>query len=365
MLNNKKNIKPIQKQNKNVKILENIKPLQESPKLNNFYNNNNSNNSNNPSPTNSPKITQYNAEIEKFKNLIKEQEYYIADLIHEKQKITELLNTKHNKNNNSNLKKLGCFSMESNIVANATQDNNDNSNLKKLGCFSMESNIVANATQDNNDTNYKILNNWDSNNNKTIRNWFDILKEYKFIYQSILDKNYKNSIKYNIASIIFSSALGFFSAFKLWLPNEIIFQSASNIIMLFSNFFIAALTHIATRFIDDKRNEKIRIYIEAIDNLLGVITAQLSKNSNLRMDAIKFINDNNDKYTNILTNKPSLSFDELTEGKIKYKNYQKVLLEVKVSAIETQTEIQIDKQIETQTEIQIDEQIENKVLYYC
>ena len=51
--------------------------------------------------------------------------------------------------------------------------------------------------------------------------------------------------------------------------------------MLFSNFFIAALTHIATRFIDDKRNEKIRIYIESIDNLLGVITAQLSKNSNL------------------------------------------------------------------------------------
>lgn len=174
------------------------------------------------------------------------------------------------------------------------------------------------------------------------------MKEYKFIYQNILDKNYKNSIKYNIASIISSSALGFFSAFKLWLPNEMIFQSASNIIMLFSNFFIAALTHIATRFIDDKRNEKIRIYIEAIDNLLGVITAQLSKNSNLRMDAIEFINDNNDKYTNILTNKPSLSFDELTEGKIKYKNYQKELLEVKVSTIETQTEIHMNtqKQIE-------------------
>jgi hypothetical protein len=312
--NNKKNIKPFLKQNKNIKILENIIPLQKSPKLDNFYN------SNNPSPTNSPKITQYNAEIENFKNLLKEQEYIIANLSQEKYELNELLNIKHNKNNNSN--------------------------LKKLGCFSMESNIVANATQENDDKNYKIFNNWDTNNNKTIRNWFDILKEYKFIYQSILDKNYKNSIKYNIASIISSSALGFFSAFKLWLPNEIIFQSASNIIMLFSNFFIAALTHIATRFIDDKRNEKIRIYIESIDNLLGVITAQLSKNSNLRMDAIEFINDNNDKYTNILTNKPSLSFDELTEGKIKYKNYQKELLEVKVSTIETQTEIQIDKQIE-------------------
>ena len=332
--NNKKKIEL-----KKINILENSKTLTISPKLHNVVNNNYT------SPENSPRTIQYNTQIERCLEILKERENYIEDLLEQQHKLNELLITKQNKKNKNK------FDMD------------------KLRNLSMASNVVENATCDFDDEDNEILNNWNTNNNQTVRNWFNILKEYKFIYQCILDKNYKNSIKYNVASIISSSALGFFSAFKLWLPNEILFQSVSNVIMLFSNFFIAALTHIATRFIDDKRNEKIRIYIESIDNLLGVITAQLSKNSNLRMDAVDFINDNNDKYTDILTNKPSLSFDELTEGKIKYKRYQNELLEVNVNTIETQTEIQIDKHTETQieTEIQIDtqKQSENRVLYYC
>lgn len=336
--NNKKNIKPVLKQNlelKKINILENSKPLPTSPKLHNIVNNNYT------SSENSPRIIQNNIQIENFINQIKEQEKYIADLLRQQHELNELLITKQNKKNKNNF------------------------DMNKLRNLSMASNVVENATGDFDDEDNEILNNWNTNNNQTVRNWFNILKEYKFIYQCILDKNYKNSIKYNVASIISSSALGFFSAFKLWLPNENLFQSVSNVIMLFSNFFIAALTHISTRFIDDKRNEKIRIYIESIDNLLGVITAQLSKNSNLRMDAVDFINDNNDKYTDILTNKPSLSFDELTEGKIKYKRYQNELLEVNVNTIETQTEKQIDKQTETQTEIDNQKQSENQILYYC
>lgn len=320
---NKKNIKPNVKHNielKKINISENLKPIPTSPNLHNVDNNY-------ISPENSPRTRQSNIQIENLINQIKEQEKYIADLLKQQH---ELLNTELDEVNElSDTKK---------------NKKNNNSKLNKLGCFSsMESNIVANATSENYDKDDEILNNWNANNNQTVRNWFNILREYKFIYQSILDKNYKNSIKYNVASIIASSALGFFSAFKLWLQDEVLFQSVSNIIMLFSNFFIAALTHIATRFIDDKRNEKIRIYIESIDNLLGVITAQLSKNSNLRMDAIDFINENNDKYTDILTNKPNLSFDELTEGKLKYKRYQNELLEVKVTTVETQTDIQINQ----------------------
>ena len=75
----------------------------------------------------------------------------------------------------------------------------------------------------------------------------------------------------------------------------------------------------------------------------AIVKIKLSKNSNLRMDAIDFINENNDKYTDILTNKPNLSFDELTEGKLKYKRYQNELLEVKVTTVETQTDIQINQ----------------------
>ena len=346
--NNKKNIKSVLKQNielKKINILENSKPLPRSPNLHNVVNNNYI------SPKNSPRAIQNYTQIENFINQIREQEKYIADLLRQQHELNELLITKQNKN----------------------KKNKNNFDMDKLRNLSMASNVVENATGDFDDEDNEILNNWNTNNNQTVRNWFNILKEYKFIYQCILDKNYKNSIKYNVASILFSSTLGFFSAFKLWLPNENLFQSVSNIIMLFSNFFIAALTHISTRFIDDKRNEKIRIYIESIDNLLGVITAQLSKNSNLRMDAVDFINDNNDKYTDILTNKPSLSFDELTEGKIKYKRYQNELLEVNVNTIETQTEIQIDKQTEiqtetqteTQTEIDNQKQSENQILYYC
>jgi hypothetical protein len=319
MLNNKKNIKPIIKQNielKKINIIEN----QKTPNLNN-------DNNNLISSENSSINEQLNIQIENFINQINRQEKYISDLLKQQNELNELLNSKQD---------------EVNELSGIKQQNN-NSKLKKLGCFSMESNIVANATSETYDEGDEIPNNWNANNNQTVRNWFNILREYKFIYQSILDKNYKNSIKYNIASIIASSALGFFSAFKLWLQDEILFQSISNIIMLFSNFFIAALTHIATRYIDDKRNEKIRIYIETIDNLLGVITAQLSKSSNLRMDAITFINENNDKYTEILTNKPNLSFDELSEGKLKYKRYQNELLEVKVTTVETQTDIQINQ----------------------
>jgi hypothetical protein len=329
MLNNKKNIKPFVKQNielKKINISENSKPIPASPNLHNVDNDY-------MSTENSPRTCQYkiqsNIQIENFINQINRQEKYIADLLRQQHELNELLNTKQDEVNELSDKK--------------ENKKNNNSKLNKLGCFSMESNIVANATSEIYDKDDEILNNWNANNNQTVRNWFNILREYKFIYQSILDKNYKNSIKYNIASIIASSALGFFSAFKLWLQDEVLFQSVSNIIMLFSNFFIAALTHIATRFIDDKRNEKIRIYIESIDNLLGVITAQLSKNSNLRMDAIDFINENNDKYTDILTNKPNLSFDELTEGKLKYKRYQNELLEVKVTTVETQTDIQINQ----------------------
>jgi hypothetical protein len=317
MLNNKKNIKSNLKQNielKKINISENSKPIPKSPNLDNVDNNDNNDYI---LPENSPRTSQSNIQIENLINQINLQEKYIADLLNQQYELNNLLNSKENKKNN-------------------------NSKLNKLGCFSMESNIVANATNEIYNDETEIFNNWNVNNNQTVKNWFNILKEYKFIYQCVLDKNYKKSIKYNIASIIASSTLGFFSAFKLWLPDEVLFQSVSNIIMLFSNFFIAALTHVATRYIDDKRNEKIRIYIESIDNLLGVITAQLSKNSNLRMDAIEFINENNDKYTDILTNKLNLSLDELTKGKLIYKRYQNELLEVKVTTMETQTDIPIN-----------------------
>ncbi len=317
MLKNNKNIKSNIKQNMELKKINII----ENSKLEN----------NNISLENSPRDIQSHLQIENFVNQINRQEKYISELLRKQDELNELLNKKQD---------------EVNEFSDTKHKENNNSKLK-LGCFSMESNIVANATSELYDEENEILNNWNAKNNQTVRNWFNILREYKYIYQSILDKNYKNSIKYNVASIIASSILGFFSAFKLWLQDEVLFQSISNIIMLFSNFFIAALTHIATRYIDDKRNEKIRIYIESIDNLIGVITAQLSKNSNLRMDAISFINDNNDKYTDILTNKPNLSFDELSEGKLKYKRYQNELLEVKVTTVETQTDIQINQQKNT------------------
>jgi len=164
------------------------------------------------------------------------------------------------------------------------------------------------------------VNGWDLDANKTINNWFDVSKEYRWRYQFILDRNYYFATQLNTVSIIFSSVLSIFSGFKLW-QNSIDFQNASNIVMLISNTVIAGMTTLSKRYIDDSRNEKMRTFIESMDRFIGVIHSQAMVAPIYRMNSSEFIKSNISTYTDMMTTCPNLSLNEYTLAKKKYKEY--------------------------------------------
>jgi hypothetical protein len=209
-------------------------------------------------------------------------------------------------------------------------ENRDESNTKpkkkliktgnKLTAIHNEGNLIEEMLEL--EKNEKIINGWDSEAIKTIRNWYKIFKQQSWIYQYILDRNLKISDWLGIISICMNALLGIFCAFKLWI-NDDIFQIVSNIILIFSNFFIGLLTAISKRYIDDKRNEEIRTYINEVDVFFGEISAQVLKHPVYRMNADKFFRINNDKYTSLVSKAPNLSIIELNLGK---KMYKKMIL---------------------------------------
>ena len=180
------------------------------------------------------------------------------------------------------------------------------------------------------------VNGWDKNAVETVRNWRILFKENKYIYEWVLEKNYKISTNLNLISVFSSSVMGCFSAFKLWIQDDKTFQATSDIIMLFSNFLIAAITTSSKRYIDDNRNEKIRNYLEEVSRFLGNITSELIKTAEYRMNADNFIKTQQEIYSKLLINKPNISISELTAAKKAYKYFEESL--IKYDSHETQTE---------------------------
>jgi uncharacterized protein YukE len=188
------------------------------------------------------------------------------------------------------------------------------------------------------DTGYRVsnVNGWDENAVETVRNWRILLKENKYVYAWVLEKNYRISTNLNLISVISSSAMGCFSAFKLWVQDDRTFQATSDIIMLFSNFLIAAITTTSKRYIDDNRNEKIRNYLEEVGRFLGNITSELIKTAEYRMNADKFIRTQQEIYSKLLINKPSITIGELTAAKNAYRDFENSFIHFESQ--ETQTE---------------------------
>jgi phage host-nuclease inhibitor protein Gam len=180
------------------------------------------------------------------------------------------------------------------------------------------------------------VNGWDKNAVETVRNWRILFKENKYIYEWVLEKNYKISTNLNLISVVSSSVMGCFSAFKLWIQDDKTFQASSDIIMLFSNFLIAAITTSSKRYIDDNRNEKIRNYLEEVSRFLGNITSELIKTAEYRMNADKFIKTQQEIYSKLIINKPNISISELTAAKNAYKNFEESF--IKFESHETQTD---------------------------
>jgi multisubunit Na+/H+ antiporter MnhF subunit len=168
----------------------------------------------------------------------------------------------------------------------------------------------------------KNINGWDIDANITITNWYKIFKQQSFIYQFVLEKNRKISDRLAIISIISSALLGIFSGFKLWIDNDVIFQTVSNILLMLLNFLVALITATSKRYIDDKRNETIRAYVEEVDIFIGELSAQVLNSAVYRMNADKFFKINNSKYTKLISFAPNLSINEINEGKTKFTIYK-------------------------------------------
>ena len=195
---------------------------------------------------------------------------------------------------------------------------------------------TSSALIDNTGYTVTDVNGWDKNAVETVRNWRILFKENKYIYEWVLEKNYKISTNLNLISVVSSSVMGCFSAFKLWIQDDKTFQATSDIIMLFSNFLIAAITTSSKRYIDDNRNEKIRNYLEEVSRFLGNITSELIKTSEYRMNADEFIKTQQEIYSKLIINKPNISISELTAAKNAYKNFEESF--IKFESHETQTD---------------------------
>jgi hypothetical protein len=95
---------------------------------------------------------------------------------------------------------------------------------------------------------------------------------------------------------------------------------------MLSNFSIALITSYSKSYIDDKRNELIRIYIDEVDELLGEISAQVLKSPIYRINAGDFFRDHNYKYTKLITYLPNISIYELNESIKEYEIFKKHLI---------------------------------------
>jgi hypothetical protein len=172
----------------------------------------------------------------------------------------------------------------------------------------------------------KVVNDWDDNANKTLKKWYDTFKEISHMYQFILDRNYKISSHLSMISVVSSSCLSIFSGFKLWMENDKVFQSTSDVIMLVSNFVVAGITTMSKRYIDDNRNEKIRIFIEEVDRFISLVYAQYCLAPVYRTNATEFFRDNTETFTKLMTMSPNLSIYEMKISKL---NYQQCIDEFK------------------------------------
>lgn len=206
-----------------------------------------------------------------------------------------------------------------NNIQNATTGINiiSKTNIKK-----QNKKISSKPNNDSSNSDDEIINGWDDDANNTINNWYDLFKQQSFIYQWVIERNKKISNNLMIVSIFASSTLGIFSSFKLWIKNKE-FILVSDVLLMITNFSIAFITNYSKSYIDDKRNDLIRIYIDEVDELLGEISAQVLKSPTYRDNANDFFKNHNYKYTKLITCIPNISIYELNESKKDYEEFKK------------------------------------------
>lgn len=280
--------------------------------------------------------------IDNIKNITSEMEKYkslISDLELISQKSSQKEYEKYSEDANKYIEQLEQLDNEIirlNTLYQSSIRDRSSSPIRAPRARMAQNASTASALIDNTGYTVTDVNGWDKNAVETVRNWRILFKENKYIYEWVLEKNYKISTNLNLISVVSSSIMGCFSAFKLWIQDDKTFQASSDIIMLFSNFLIAAITTSSKRYIDDNRNEKIRNYLEEVSRFLGNITSELIKTAEYRMNADKFIKTQQEIYSKLIINKPNISISELTAAKNAYKNFEESF--IKFESHETQTD---------------------------
>ena len=286
--------------------------------------------------------------IDNIKNITSEMTKYkklISDLELLSQKSSQEEYEKYSEDANKYIEQLEELNNEilrlNTLYESSIRDRSNSPFRAPRARVSIQQRMVQNANTSSaliDNTGYKVtdVNGWDENAIETVRNWRILFKENKYIYEWVLEKNYKISTNLNLISVVSSSVMGCFSAFKLWIQDDKTFQATSDIIMLFSNFLIAAITTSSKRYIDDNRNEKIRNYLEEVSRFLGNITSELIKTAEYRMNADKFIKTQQEIYSKLIINKTNITISELTAAKNAYNNFENSF--INFESHETQTD---------------------------
>jgi len=261
--------------------------------------------------------------IDNRDNIIKDKNNIIKDLQNELNQLRKFVIEKET----HETKKINLTTFDQESPDNKDQDNKDQDNTEKTDTYinisDIDSDINSDIKPNKPNKSKEIINNWDNEANNTLKNWYYAFKEISHIYQFTLDRNYKISEKLHIASIVSSSTLSIFAGIKLWLPDDINFQTSTNVIMLISNLVIAGITTMSKRYIDDNRNEKIKIYIEEVDKFMNLIYAEYCLSPCYRTNAKDFFKSKNDQYTKLMISSPNLSIKEMEEAKKNYILYRK------------------------------------------
>jgi hypothetical protein len=220
-----------------------------------------------------------------------------------------------------------------NIIDNDTDTEDQSQPLYKIK--NIETNTILTESSDKNnkistsddisinDDNSDDDNGWDKEADKILEGWHKQLKLLSFIYQWILDNNLKMSNRLHIFSVSLSTFLGIFTSLKIWMQSSQASGLVIDIITALINFFIALITTISKKYIDDKINDSLRIYIHNIDNFLGEITSEYFKMKKYRTRANVFFLKNNSVFTNLLSKAPNISINDMKQGMIEYDKYLK------------------------------------------
>jgi len=169
------------------------------------------------------------------------------------------------------------------------------------------------------------INGWDKQTERQLSEWTETLSKASFLYQYLLDKSFKISTRLSIISIFSSSLLSIFSGIKLWVGDDPRFNSIGDMIMLVSNLIIAAITTASKRYLDDKRTEKIRNYMEQLDRFIAIIYSQKGILPKYRIPADDFFRANSETYTKLM-NGPSTSLSEYQHATAKYNRFMASLV---------------------------------------